>query len=159
MKNEFVDKIRESFLYLETKYNFKPIKSEKDPFGVYVLYKNSTTAVNIRYEWREKKLFILLIRLIDGQIPEYPHFIKPDTELNQFYFDDVITLVLDRPLKKNEMDSEMDFEKSIKFYSKALEKYGRKILSGDFSMFSELDKIVKKRAADLEEQNKKGRTK
>ncbi|MEN6391639.1 MAG: hypothetical protein ABFD04_14600 [Syntrophomonas sp.] len=151
MKTKFADRIRKSFLYLETKYNFELIKSQKDPFGEYVLYKNSTTAVQIRYEWREKKLFILLIRLINDQIPEYPHFIKLDTKLNHFYFDDVMTLVLNRPLKKNEMDSEMDFEKSIKFYSKALEEYGRDILMGDFKVFSELEKLVKKRAADYEE--------
>jgi hypothetical protein len=149
MSNDFKDKIRKSFRYLETKYNFELINSKKTRWVEAVLYKNSTTAVEILYEWREKKLLILLIRLINNQIPEYPIFIKPDTRLNQFYLDDVITLVLNRPLKKSELDSEMDLERSIEFYSNALEEYGGEILRGDFNMFLDLDKIVKKRASDI----------
>lgn len=145
MINEYVNKVKKSFEYLETKFGFKLVSTHKDYFGESVLYRNNTTAVEIRYEKREKKLFILLMRLINNQILEYPIFIKPQTEINSFYLDDIIDLKLKKSFKK----SEMDLEKSMKFYSSALEKYGSKVLKGDFEIFSDIDKIVKKRVAEL----------
>lgn len=147
MNNEFMNKVKDAFRYLENDYKFRIFNNRKTRWSEMVLYKNSTTAVEITHEIREGRLLILLIRLINNEVPEYPIFIKQDTELNQFYLDDIIALASDGTL---ENQSKMDLEESIKYYSTALIKYGRNILKGDFKMFIELDKIVKKRAADYE---------
>jgi len=138
------------FDYLVTEYNCRETIVEKNAFGYLITYQNSTTAIRISYEPRECAVFILLSRIINGEIPKYPIFIKPETIINCFYLDDIIKLKV--PSARNEsigkyLLSKNDVEIVIQKNANYLKQYATDILNGDFNLFDELDKIVKGRSA------------
>ena len=148
----FEDLTLSSFKFLITKYDFKLTDKEEKTFGYYIIYKNDSTAIEIGYVPRETGVSVLMYRLKDGELPEYPIFINDDTEVNSYYLDDLIALRV-RNFKEefgNIHKSEDYFDLNcISELAVALEKYGNDILNGDFEVFAELEKIVKNRAKEL----------
>jgi len=138
--------ILREFHFLEEEYDFKIVDKTKRPY-VSITYRNPTTAVRVGYEPRDRGVFVLLICLVDGEIPPYPIHIQPGDKINMFYLDDLMTL--------RASDSEAsDFEasavssnpkSSIARAASALRTYATDILTGDFDVFVELDQIVKRR--------------
>jgi hypothetical protein len=147
MRNNFIT--NNAFQFLVDEFGFKVVKTESDPYGVQILYQNSTTAVSISYEQRENKLYILLMRLINGNMPKYPIFIKSDTIINSFYLDDIINHKLHKTSGKESTDYQYpinsELENIILWNAASLKKFGREILLGDFSIFPELQNIVQQR--------------
>ena len=152
------------------------IVSRKDNswrWGYEITYKNSTTAVKIRYEPTYRHVFILLCQLVNGKIPDYPVFIKSKTKLNQFYLDDLLVIrspdakILHRKpfgnINFDDLDAKQiieavaaappftkrDLGHMVKTYAAALRRHGADVLRGDFTVFAKLEKIVRKRAEEL----------
>jgi hypothetical protein len=97
---------------------------------------------------------VSIYRLIDGKIPPYEIFIKPETAVNSFYLGNI--LALRSPTTKIESKyidigkpTREELEKALGPYANALENQAQDILQGDFSIFPELEKIVKRRAAEM----------
>lgn len=172
---QFCDKY---FRFLIEEFGCRIVGKKPDSFGGEVTYRNATTAVNVRYEQREHYVFILLCRLVRGKIPQEPIFVHPKTKLYSFYLDDLFTIrspdtkirrkpfgdkIPDLALKEliqaytSEPFTERDLEHMIKTYAAGLQRYAADILRGDFAIFPELDKIVKKRAAEFEKKEKRQR--
>lgn len=134
--------ILREFAFLEKEYDYKIVDIKKRPY-VSITYQNSTTALRIGYEPRDRGTFVLLIRLVDGEIPPYPIHIRPMDRLNMFYLDDLVAFKME--------DSETSGvcvkmpKESIAQAVSALRMYATDILRGDFGVFMELDKIVKNR--------------
>ncbi len=139
---------------LEDKFGFKIVDVKQTDFGDYLTYQNATTGVKISYEPKEGGIFVLLSRLINGKIPEYPIHIKADTILNSFDLEDIISFKLaqkgiGRKLKnyfrRYNFSRKASLVKNLTRYAEELEEYAAYILNGDFRDFPELDKIVKDR--------------
>lgn len=156
------------FEFLIDEFGCRLVGKKSDNFKDELIYRNATTAIKISYEPRESYVFILLCQLVNGKIPDYPVFINRKTKLHQFYLDDLLVLrsPSTRIRKKPFGDTippnldvkqiiqacaadpftKRDLEHMVKTYAAALRKHGADILRGDFTVFAQLEKIVKKRA-------------
>lgn len=146
--------VQEQFKFLESEYGLRLSKCEKEDWGYELTYLNDKTGVKITYEYREAFVFIMLYRLIEGQLKENPRSIGDDTILLGYGLDDLISLrnpqALIKPAYEYGEESEYyDKEKGLSLYVTAfadnLKTFAKDILSGDFKVFPDLDKIVKKR--------------
>ena len=140
------------FRFLEEELGFVVKKKERESYGVFITYKNPTTAIRISFEPREGGIFILISRLVEGKIPEYPIFIQPDTVLHSFYLDDVIRTKVPNfqfDFKGNKLSSSDQFERALNEVADALKKYASDVLQGDFESFEDAERIVKERQKAL----------
>ena len=145
---------QEQFKFLLSEYDFRLSKCEKEDWGYELIYLNDTTGVKITYEYREAYVFIMLYQLMEGELQENPRSIEGDTVLLGYGLDDLISLrnpqALAKPAYEYEEQSEYyDKEEGLSLFVKAfadsLKISAKDILSGDFSVFPDLDKIVKER--------------
>ena len=150
-KDRFEMICRQTFSFLRKDFGCKPPVVERDGYGTYIAYVNETTAVEISFVPRDGYIFIGLVRLVDGEIPPYPIYIKPKIILHLFSLIDIVAIR--NPAKVPEIPSISEWDdcvvvrKDLLLRSKLLRKYASDVLRGDFSIFPKLDKIVKKRAA------------
>jgi hypothetical protein len=151
----FEEIVKKEFKFLESKFEFKLYKSKEEDWGYKIIYLNKTTGVKITYEYRESYLFIMLYRLVDGKIVENPRNINEETTLFGYALDDIIKLhnpsALIGSTYKYSNDSKChDKENGMSYYisdyARNLEKYAKDVLTGDFTIFPSLDKLVKERA-------------
>lgn len=145
---------QEQFKFLTSEYGFRLSKCDKEDWGYELIYLNDTTGVKITYEYREAYVFIMLYQLIDGELRENPRSIDDNTILHGYGLDDLIGLRNSQALIKpafeyGEQSEYYDEEKGLLLYVSAfaenLKIYAKDILGGDFTVFPELDKIVKDR--------------
>ncbi|MFN8471515.1 MAG: hypothetical protein U0822_04790 [Anaerolineae bacterium] len=159
MYDEFQELCRTLFQFLEEEYGFRVTEAKGDVFGSYITYRNMATAVMISFEPREGGVFIRLYRLVDGKIPDYPVFIYPDTQLNMFYLDTLLevrapSLRVEQDPKEMAKPSLSKLKEVLQQYAALLHLYADDILQGDFKVFEELEKIVKKRAEEIRRQKR-----
>lgn len=145
---------QEQFKFLVSEYDFRLSKCEKEDWGYELIYLNDTTGVKITYEYREAYVFIMLYQLLDGEFQENPRNIEGNTILHGYGLDDLISLRNPQTLIKPAYDygeqSKYYDEKNglllyVSEFAENLKKYAKDILKGDFTIFPELDKIVKER--------------
>jgi hypothetical protein len=147
--NAFFQLSSEKFQYLVDELGFRrgPKRSEG---GLYrVLYQSETTAVEIGLEWNEQYIYVELSRLIKGKIKENPIMIQRNSELTVHNLEDLIGIrapgmmlgpeYFSRPLTVDSLDH------VLTYYSRALRELGGDLLQGDFTVFRELESIVKAR--------------
>ncbi len=137
---------------LAEKYELRKVKKKEESNSASVTYQNSTTAVEVGYEPIDRGVYTLLIRLQEGEIPPYPVFIHPSDTLDQFYLDDVISLRKDDIgtwHKKDCCDSGFSLDKQLSQVTSDLHRFAGDVLSGDFTVFSKLEEVVKKRSIEL----------
>lgn len=155
MTNKDFDIIaKEQFSFLKTEYEFNLLKCDKEDWGYELFYKNNTTGIKITYEYQAAYLFIMVYRLIDGDFCENPRNIKEDTVLYGYGLDDIINLqnadALIKPAyeygdKSEYYDKDKGLTLYVSAFAKNLKLFSAKILQGDFTIFSDADKIVKER--------------
>ena len=95
----------------------------------------------------------MLIRLVDGKLPDYPIFIDEDTVLNYFDLQDLLSVRIPC-VKENNLEigiTNSEIENYIQQIAQNLRTKAEDILKGDFLIFSELERIVKERARQLNE--------
>ena len=154
-KNIVFEKIcLDKFRFLKREFDFTLSSSYGTRYGgTFILYQNSTTAVEISLQPREGGVFgCCLIKLIKDEIPPYPH--------HWFYIEQLLrrrdpSFKIDRP-PPEELYKPSTFEKILGQYATAVEKYARDVLLGDFRIFDELEKLVKKRAEESRKERIKG---
>lgn len=146
--------VKEQFKFLETEYSFRLSKYHKESWGHQSIYLNETKGIKIIYEYREAYIFIILYQLKDGKLVENPQSIEDSTILYSYGLDDLIGLrnfqALIRPaFQYGEKSEYYDKENGLSLYmskfAENLKLYAKDILFGDFTVFSELDKVVKSR--------------
>lgn len=151
MKTIFIDfekECRKRFKFLEEELGFDPPKRDVGPTYISLTYQNKTTAVRVSFEPVDRGVFVLLSRLVNGKIPKYPIFITSGTKLDSFYLDDLVKLSLRRSSKKQNDEqghSKKTMEWNLQQSAIRLQEHGVEILRGDFSVFVDLDSIVKER--------------
>ena len=144
---------RNKFVFLQREYKYKLVNIKRSIYGTHITYKNSTTAVIVSDVRRDGGIFVKLVRLVDGAIPPYPITIKPDTVLHHFDLNDILSLrnPSARPAQPD-IDALRDPEvlsEVITKYARALRLHAPDILQGNFTLFPQLDRIVRKRAAQF----------
>lgn len=148
--------VKEQFKFLESDFGFRLSKGEKEDWGYELIYLNKTTGVKITYEFREAYIFIMLYKLVDGSLIENPRSIRENTTLYGYGLDDIINLrnpqALIKPAYQYGDESEYyDKMKGLTLYVTAfannLKEYAVDVLSGDFKIFNEVDRVVKKRSS------------
>jgi Uncharacterized protein conserved in bacteria (DUF2188). len=150
----------EKFRFLVDQFGFGNPKKRVGG-GLYrVIYQSRSTAVEIGLEWREQYIYVELFRLIDGKIKENPIIIRPESKLNEFNLEDLLAIraphyklspnYFDKPYKlsPNYFNKSLSLE-SVQYvlihYATVLREFAKDVLQGDFSVFSELELVVKRR--------------
>lgn len=148
---------KEQFSFLQSEFGFNLLRCNKEDWGYELLYTNNTTGVKITYEYQAAYIFIMVYRLIDGEFCENPRNINKDTILNGYGLDDIISVQNTEALIKpayeyGEKSEYYNENKGLTLYTSAFAKnlkiFGGNVLQGDFAIFSDADKIVKKRIRD-----------
>lgn len=147
--NAFFKLSSEKIQYLVDEFGFRrgPNRSEG---GLYrVLYESETTAVEIGLEWKEQYVYVELFRLINGKIKENPIVIRPDSEHAVHNLEDLIAIRAPKMTLGAEYFGKPITVESLEYilshHARALKELGRDALQGDFTVFSELESIVKGR--------------
>lgn len=149
----FISLVGKNFKFLEQKFGFFAFKVEDEAWGEAVTYINKTTAIKISLEERDGGIFLELCKLIDGCIPEKPITITQKTKLYSFEFENLLllrapSLQLEHPLIDDlvfKPGKEKVMGKVLKQYADTLKIYAKDVLKGDFTVFSDLEKLVKNR--------------
>jgi hypothetical protein len=144
---------RDAFSFLVDDFGFKEKSIELDERGIDLLFCNQTTGIRASYEPNEGGIFVMLIRLVDGELPDYPVFIDEDTTLNYFDLQDLLSVRV--PLyEEDDFDigqTDIELENHLKILANNLRTKAEDILKGDFVIFSKLEKLVKERARQLKD--------
>lgn len=157
-RDQFEALCRKIFKFLERDFGCELISVERDSYGTCISYKNLATAVEIGFKPIDGYVYVMLIRLINGEIPPYEE-VKPKITINNFYLLDVVnfynpTFNLQLPPLEAWLNYQT-LKKELNQQAEYLRKYTADILKGDFSIFPELEEIVKKRAGVLNNNKKK----
>jgi hypothetical protein len=138
------------FKFLEKKYGFVLVKEAVDSLSYEFWYKSNTVGIKVKFEFPDFYLFVKLCRLQNEGFPPKPGEIRPETQLESFDLDDVLTIRSKESLIPSySVDTKFDkalLEDVVRKQAINLKKFATDIIKGDFSLFPELDKIVKKRA-------------
>jgi len=139
----------QAFANLFKEYHLSNASNRDDNYVWEWTVKNLTTGIRVVYEIRDGYLFIQICRLVNGEVKSSIGEIWPDTTIDCFDFEDLLSLrkpnhqhlysILSESLEKN-------LTLMLKQYAGSLEIYAEDILLGDFAIFSDLERIVKERA-------------
>ena len=147
---QFTQICKRYFNFLENDYGFYVEDQRADTWVYEIIFKNNFVAVTLTFELRDFYLFVKLSKLRAGELPPKPGEIRPETLLESFDLDDIVTIrskeSLIPPYQLNTKFDEVLLEDIVKRQGANLKLFAADILEGDFSLFSELDKIVKNRA-------------
>jgi hypothetical protein len=151
----FEDLVSKHFSYLRSDYGLEKIAVEKSSYECYVTFSNKKIAVQVSLEMKDGGIFVMLIRLVDGKLPTYEVFIRPDTAINHFDLEDVVDLKnpefsLEQEYSDESYPTIQELEENLSKYAEALRKYGKDILAGDFRLFPQLELVIRRRAGHLE---------
>jgi len=158
---EVFDLIERSFGFLESELELRLEGALRRRHPVYLtrielVYSNRTTGVVVSWEPRDLYVFVMLCRLVDGRCCHDDRCIDPDTELNCFDLNDLVQvrapgdvvrghgLGLDWPTPPGGLEG------IIAGQVRNLRRHGQPIIDGDFSVFPDLDRIVKARASEAQ---------
>jgi hypothetical protein len=126
------------FGFLETTYGFHFAQVDgSDWWETSVRYDSPLLAIKIDKSAEFLRVELCLIRLVDGQMPEYPIFINPDTPIFYVFIGKVLEERAPREaekLRKLTGISDEEVERSLAFLAQALPAYCDDVLRGDFSI-------------------------
>lgn len=135
-------------MFLEEEFDFKTPKRQRMHLSSSLTYQNDTTAVEVSLEPLDGGVFVLLSRLVNGKIPEYPIFVTREMTLHSYYLDDLVGLKRPAtPVREANEDASdaREVKKALAQSAAQLRELGCDILKGDFAVFDKLDRVVKAR--------------
>jgi len=150
--DSFVELCRRRFEFLTQEHECRLRQIKKYNYDATVTYLNRTTGVQIGFEPRMGGVFVTLARLTEGEFPLYPQgHIEGTNDPSAFDLEDLVKLRGGETVNQtsiNVTNPSLDaLDRVLVQYAHKLRDYGGPILSGDFSVFPDLAKIVRKRAA------------
>ena len=154
MKKKKLEQVFEqTFDFLGKEYGFNTILSKREGGEYYFIAINSTTGIEIKYEFKEAFIQIVIYRLVDGKIVKnITNAIKNNEPITGFSLEWVLALrnpeAQIKPAYEYEIESKyFDEENGLKNYvsivAERLKEYASDILKGNFSVFDTLDMMVK----------------
>ena len=148
-EDNFINLCKDAFGFLQEDFGFKLSKPKADSFGTTMIYMNSTTGVTVYFEPRENYILLMLHRLVNKKIPEYPVFFDKESIINSYYIDSLIKLRkgntkdIDLALGKRRPYEPLKIRECLEAYSRLLRTTAADILCGNFSVFVDLERILK----------------
>lgn len=145
--------IKVHFSFLGEKYDFEIVSEDFDTTHTSICYKNKTTAVIISLDQRMGMILVTLIRLVNKSIPEIQVHYSKDEPINYFCLGNLLDIrAPDVHIEQPDIeallfkrDSKSLISRIFKENAEALEKYGKDVLLGDFSVLDIIEKGIKKR--------------
>jgi hypothetical protein len=150
--DEFLETGEKEFQFLVDEFGCKK-KANKTDVEVYRLpYENTTTKVEIGFDWREQYLYVLLGRRDREKLKAKGRMPRPEDEIIAFNLEDLLQLrtgkyAIDQD-RFGKALTRKDIKDILSTYARALREHAADVLQGDFSIFPELEKIVRKRMKD-----------
>lgn len=151
MNEEFEKLVRREFHFLIENYGFQIIDVEKSNYGCLVWFKNQWAVVRVSFELYDGGIFVMIYKLTEGNIPEYPVFFDRRAE---FLIFDLNDLTIVRTGKRVQQDPKLIYDKEyvaakIKEFAASLKMNAHDVLSGDFSVLPQIKERVARRAKEL----------
>jgi len=147
---EFFSLSEEEFSYLMKDFNFKISNKNQHKWGYQIFMKNSTTGVIITFEFRDFYVFLKICKLENGDFVDDIKEIRSNSKINNFDYENLLLIRSPESIYPEYTDDTVFnddlVEKIIKHHAKNLRENAFDVLNGDFSVFKELEKIVKERA-------------
>jgi hypothetical protein len=141
----FFEICKEKFKYLIKEFNFSVVSTRKDGSLYEIIFQNKTTAVIVNWERSENWIYIELYRLVNGKLVTDPTNISSKTEINGYYLDDLLSIRHPSFSPARFPVDDKDIVEVITNYAAMLHQQAADVLNGDFTIFYELEKIVKNR--------------
>jgi hypothetical protein len=130
------------FQILEKDFGLRVVKIEREHYGLFITYQNSTTFLRVSLEPREGGVFVTIGRLVHGRIPPYE-----DTSPHWFDFHHLLALRAPQiSFWSGEWPSARELDQVLKGIVNALRSHAADVLQGDFTIFKQLHQVVKERA-------------
>jgi hypothetical protein len=131
----FRDGVDRCFAFLEAAYGFRRTSTrDEGQDGIFVRYRNETTAVEISYEPTVDEIQVFLIKLELGRVPSYMESWQRNWVPLFRYLDHVDASGAEGSERVRWGDRE-GLRNVLAQHAQALREHGRKVLSGDFSVF------------------------
>lgn len=141
----FFNICQEEFGFLVDKYGFEVVAKRKETGNILnLIFQNRTTAVIVKWERNENWICVELYRLVNGELVLDSGKVNFSSVLNGYYLDDLLSIRHPGFLTSS-LNNENEVLNAIAIYSKGLRDHGADILTGDFSIFHDLEKMVKGR--------------
>lgn len=152
LADEFFEIGEKQFQFLVDEFGFKK-RARKTDAGVYSLrYETKTTEVAIGFEWRDQYIYVSLGRRDRMKPGEKGKMPRPEDELISFDLEDLLKLRTGKYAigedRFGRALTRKDVKEILTTYARGLREHGADVLQGDFSIFPELEKIVRKRMKD-----------
>lgn len=153
----FVEIAREAFAFLESQYHFSICDFADDDGGGHVTYVNlrNGVAVKLLYEFTNAFVFVFIYRLVDGRICNNVLPISNESEINCIDFNDVLpdAQKMKPAYEYGDNSAYYDEQEGLRNYvlefSTRLQKYGGKLLAGDFDEMKRVEQVIKLRASEM----------
>jgi len=143
-KNELDLIFKEAFGSILSDYNFRLVSNKKENWGYRFEAINPTTGIEVKYEFREAYIQVILYKLINGQIVRNTmSAITNDDSIAGFSLEWIIALKKPEAQIKSAYDYGLNLNDYALIVAGRLREYGGDVLSGDFSSFGALDAMVK----------------
>jgi hypothetical protein len=143
------------FGYLETDYGFRVTQVDaSSPWRIRMIYQTATTAIYVDCNFEFLRVEVSLVRLLDGELPPYPVFIRRNTTMHEFMLDSLLHIRAQHLLPEIwdlQGLGEEKIKQSLKLFGQALNDYAADILRGDFSIFATLEDATKKRVQKMQQ--------
>lgn len=156
MREGLLAEIKKALQPLAERFGLR-VKEEVDrPDFADAIYVNDTTGLSVSVDWSEFRLFVRLHELISGELPAEPFSYTTGPQLQSFDADDLLILRAGGGSAVGSMLGERDnyaAGRMVAEYAKVLGQHATDVLSGDFTVFQELDRIVKTRARGMTYRN------
>lgn len=157
--------VLEEFDFLRQDFNFKVTKVEKDGYGCRVVLCNRTSGIQFNYEPGSLRIWILFYRLVNGVLPEYQLTPIPNQKADYFYLEDLMVakdpwvrglelyttagqLGMNAPITKEYLRGK------LQTLAECVNTYAKELLSGDFGIFEEAQKILDARVRQASERGR-----
>jgi hypothetical protein len=150
--DEFFKIGEKEFQFLVDEFGCKK-RANKTDVGVYRLrYENGTTKIEIGLEWRDQYVYVLLGRREEKKAKDARRLPRPEDELLAFNLEDLLKLrtgkyAIDQD-RFGKALTRKDIKEILSTYARGLREHAADVLQGDFTVFPELEKIVRKRMKD-----------
>jgi hypothetical protein len=122
------------------------VDTSESPWRTTAFFRNSTTGVE--FQW-EDSMHVLFGRLSGGRIPARPYDITESTRSDAHYLEFLLEVRAPRIelplLSVLDRQHPEDFQNGLLETVDAMEQFAGDVLTGDFTVFRELDRLVWKR--------------
>jgi len=141
----------DAFRFLD-EYKLRFIFERAEPWGYEIRYANKFVGIIVISELRDFYPYVQIAKLRSGEFPPKEGKIRLETILHSFDLDDLVGIrskeSLIPPLERKESFNAQLMESQLRHQARNLQQFAGDALSADFSVFSNLDKLVKNRARE-----------